>query len=248
MSTAGRPRRWRPWVLAACVLAGGTNSAHRIAVTHAPGCAAYRPELNHHLVAHAGGGLPNRMYPNSIAALDHSYANGFRVFEMDFHQLPFGIMRAGHDPLDLLDPREAWLSQVLTWLRRHPDTRLFIDMKTDNVRGLTLIAAEAPDLRQRLTPFVYSRSQYSAVRAIGLSLPIYALFHNDDADWLTFANSHDFAGVALPPELISQLSKVRHPVIVYTYDTIRDAYADADTVITNCMIPMDTRSGEAPKP
>ena len=129
---------------------------------------------------------------------------------------PVGIMRAGHDPLDLLDPREAWLSQVLTWLRRLPNTRLFIDMKTDKVSGLKLIAAEAPDLRRRLTLFVYSKSQYSAVRAIGLSLPIYALFHNEDADWLTFANGHAFAGVALPPELIGQLSKVRHPVIVYT--------------------------------
>ena len=104
-------------------------------------------------------------------------------------------MRAGHDPLDLLDPREAWLSQVLTWLRRLPNTRLFIDMKTDKVSGLKLIAAEAPDLRRRLTLFVYSKSQYSAVRAIGLSLPIYALFHNEDADWLTFTNGHAFACV-----------------------------------------------------
>lgn len=180
--------------------------------------------------------MPDRMYPNSIAALNRSYADGLRVFEMDFHQLPFGLMRAGHDPSDLIDPREAWLSQVLSWMRGHPDTRLVVDMKTDNVKGLKLIAGEAPDLRQRIIPLVYTETEYAAVRAIGLSLPIYALFHREDADWLAFANSHDFAAVALSGERIDQIPKVHHPVIVYTYDVMVKA-PGASAVVTNCMVP-----------
>jgi hypothetical protein len=229
-------RRWRTWALAGLVLLGGANATHKVATKHAPGCSFYRPVTGRMLIAHAGGGMPDRMYPNSISALDRSYAAGLRVFEMDFHQLPFGLMRAGHDPSDVIDPREAWLSQVLGWLRRHPDARLIVDMKTDNVSGLKLIAAEAPDLRQRIIPLVYAESEYDAVRAVGLSLPIYALFHGADASWLAFANSHDFAAVALPAELIDQIAKVRAPVIVYTYDMMVKA-PGAPAVVTNCMVP-----------
>lgn len=235
-SSDRRPPRWRVWVLAAIVLLCGVNTAHQIATTHEPGCPFYRPVTGRLLIAHAGGGLPDRKYPNSIEALDRSYAHGLRLFEMDFHQLPFGVMRAGHDATDILDPREAWLSEVLDWLRRHPDARLLVDMKTDNVRGLSLIAAEAPDLRQRIIPFVYHKSQYAAVRALGLSLPIYALFSHQDSDWLDFANSHAFAAVALPDEMIDQIPRLHRPAYVFTYDVMVRA-PGAKAVITNCMIP-----------
>jgi hypothetical protein len=230
-----QPPRWRAWLLVILVLLGGANALYRIETKHAPGCAFYPRASGAILIAHAGGGLPDRMYPNSIEALDRSYGHGLRLFEMDFHQLPFGLMRAGHDAWDLLDPREAWLSQVLRWLRLHPDARLMIDMKTDNVRGLTLIAAEAPDLRRQLIPFVYTRSQYASVRALGLSLPVYALFHREDPNWLAFANGHAFAAVALSPERMDQTARVRHPVIAYTYDVMVKTPARA--VITNCMVP-----------
>jgi hypothetical protein len=231
---------WKSWALAAVVLYAafsGYKLVHQIATAHAPGCAFYRPVVTDRLlIAHAGGGLPDRMYPNSIEALDRSYARGLRVFEMDFHQLPFGVMRAGHDPFDVLDPREAWLSQVLDWMRRHPDARLLPDMKTDNVAGLKLILAEAPDLRHRITPFVYTKTEYDVVRKLGFGLPIYALFHHEDADWLAFANSHDFQAVALSEEKVSEIPDIRHPVIVYTFDVMMKA-PGARGVITNCMEP-----------
>lgn len=230
---------WRVWVLAGLVVVCGGNTARQIATQHTPGCSFYRPVTGRLLIAHAAGGLPDRKYPNSIEALDRSYAHGLRVFEMDFHQLPFGLMRAGHDMTDVLDPREAWLSQVLAWLRRHPDTRLIVDMKTDDVRGLALIAAQAPDLRGRIIPFVYHKAQYAAVRSLGLSLPIYALFFDPDPDWLSFANSHDFTAVAVPEQLTNQIPKLRHPAIVYTYDVMVKT-PGAKAIITNCMIPAKT--------
>ncbi len=209
---------------------------HNIAIQHAPGCSFYRPSAGRLLIAHGGGGLMSRKYPNSIEALDRSYKSGLRFFEMDFHQLPFGFMRAGHDMADLLDMREAWLSQVLRWMRAHPDAYLLPDMKTDNIAGLKLIAALAPDLRRRIIPFVYNQSQYAGVRAIGFSLPIYALFRGAEPGWLGFANSHRFAAVALPVELIDQIPDLRHKAIVFTYDVMVKA-PDARAVITNCMVP-----------
>jgi hypothetical protein len=234
--------RWRTWALAGLVLLGGAHATRQVATKHAPGCPFYRPVTGRMLVAHAAGGLPDRMYPNSIEALDRSYARGLRIFEMDFYELPFGLMRAGHDPSDVIDPREAWISQVLAWLRRHPDARLMVDMKTDNVRGLRLIASEAQDLRQRIIPLVYTEGEYAAVRSVGLSLPVYAIFHRDDPNWLAFANGHDFAAVALAQDRIDQISKVRHPVIVYTYDVMSKA-SGARGVITNCMVPAKGSSG-----
>jgi hypothetical protein len=206
---------------------------------HGPGCSAYEPVPGRLLIAHAAGGLQDRLYANSIEALDLSYAHGLRVFEMDFHELPFGFITAGHDPIDVLDPREARLSQVIAWMRRHHGTRLIVDMKTDNVRGLTRIAAEAPDLKARLTPFVYTNKEYDAVRGVGLSLPVYALFRHIDPDWLAFANTHAFAAVSVPREQFPQIPQIHHRVIVYTLDRLKDLVGVpvSAAVITNCMIP-----------
>lgn len=237
LSTSPKRSRLRPWLLAALVLLIGSVTMRDIATQHAPGCDFYRPASGRLLIAHAAGGLPDRKYPNNIAALDLSYVHGLRYFEMDFHQLPFGAIRSGHDVTDLLDPRGAWISQVIAWMRRHPGTYLLPDMKTDNIAGLRQIAEDAPDLKNRIIPFVYHESQYDAVRALGFHLPVYALFRdNRDADWLAFANSHAFWAVAVAKEHIDQIPAVRHPVIVFTYDVMVKA-PGARAVITNCMVP-----------
>jgi hypothetical protein len=209
---------------------------------HAPGCSAYTSTAGKMLIAHAGGGMPDRMYPNSIAALDRSYADGFRTFEMDFHQLPWGSLRAGHDTSDLFDPRSAWMSDVLAWLRRHPDAHLIVDMKTDNLAGLTRIAADAGDLKSRIIPFVYHVSQYDAVRALGFARPVYALFNGADVDWLKNDKDHDFAAVALSSERFDRIPDVRHPVAIFTFDKL-EGTEGANAIITNCLIPAKGEQG-----
>lgn len=249
-----RPSPLRALGLAALVVLLGGWVARGVATNHAPGCPAYHEVSDRFLIAHAGGGLPDRMYPNSIAALDRSYANGLRSFEMDFHQLPFGVIRAGHDTSDLFDPRGAWLSDVLDWMRRHPDARLVVDMKTDNVEGLKRIAAAAtePALRQRIVPYVYHKEQYDAVRKLGFYSPIYAQFQGEDRDWLAYANSREFSAVALSPQRLSTSPDLRHPIIVFTYDSLENT-AGAGAIITNCMIPKGRKPytpagmGDAPR-
>lgn len=76
------------------------NAWNGISRHRSPGCLAYRPAPGPVLVADGAGGMPDRMYPNSISALDRSCADGLRVFEMDFHDLPFGQIRTGHDMID----------------------------------------------------------------------------------------------------------------------------------------------------
>lgn len=233
-----RPRsiRWQTVMLAVLLVAASAYNVHVVAYRHAPGCPAYRPTAGLALIAHGGGGMSDRLYPNNIAALDRSYAHGLRIFEMDFHELGFGIIRTGHDTSDLFDPRGAWMSGILAWFRRHPDTRLITDMKTDNVHALTSVAAEAPDLRNRIMPFIYQESEYAAVRALGFRPPIFLIQRNDTHDWRSFANSHRFSAIALPYQRAQEADLARAPVVLYTLDTRPTAPRIAG-VITNCLVP-----------
>ncbi|WP_223787390.1 sulfatase-like hydrolase/transferase [Marinicella meishanensis] len=48
-------------------------------------------------IAHAGGAIEGRKYTNSLEALNHSYAQGFRRFELDIRQTSDGHFVAVHD-------------------------------------------------------------------------------------------------------------------------------------------------------
>jgi hypothetical protein len=237
---ARKRSRWsalRPWALGTLLAGGLFQLAFAPARRHEPGCTRYIPIAGGPaLIAHAAGGLPGRTYANNIAALDLSYSHGLRLFEMDFHELPFGIVRAGHDGFDLLDPRGATLSDVVGWLRAHPDTRLITDFKTDNVSGLRRVAAMAPDLRGRIYPFIYSARDYAPVRAMGFARPIFAIYQARDRNWLDFVNSHPVYAVAVTQDYEPMMNRIHRPVILHTMDAPvypRTALA----VITNCLVP-----------
>ncbi|PXA86351.1 hypothetical protein DMC47_34935 [Nostoc sp. 3335mG] len=227
----------RPWVLGA-VLAGALIQLPFIpGRRHQPGCHSYIPVAGGPtLIAHAAGGLPGRTYANSIAALNLSYGHGLRIFEMDFHELPFGIVRAGHDGYDLMDPHSAMLSDVMAWLRAHPDAKLVTDFKTDNVSGLRRVVEMAPDLRGRIYPFIYGAKEYAPVKAMGFERPIFAIYQTHDEDWLDFVNSRPVYAVAMTQDYEPIMNRIRRPIILHTMDAPvypRNALA----VITNCLVP-----------
>jgi hypothetical protein len=240
--TRAKPARigWtklRPWVLGALLAGGLIQLPFAPARRHAPGCARYIPVAGGPtLIAHAAGGLPGRTYANNIAALNLSYGHGLRIFEMDFHELPFGIVRAGHDGYDLIDPRGVFLSDVVAWLRAHPDARLITDFKTDNVSGLKRVVEMAPDLRSRIYPFIYGAREYAPVRAMGFERPIFAVYQTRDRDWLDFVNSHAVYAVGLPEGYEPMMSRIHRPIILHTTDT--PSYPRTVlAVITNCLVP-----------
>lgn len=227
----------RPWALGALLAGGLVQLPFAPARRHQPGCATYIPVSGGPaLIAHAAGGLPGRTYANSIAALNLSYSHGLRMFEMDFHELPFGIVRAGHDGYDLWDPRGAMLSDVVAWLRAHPDARLITDFKTDNVSGLRRVAEMAPDLRGQIYPFIYAAKEYAPVRAMGFERPIFAIYQTHEKNWLDFVNSHPVYAVAITQDYEPTMDRIHRPVILHTIDT--PVYArNAMAVITNCLVP-----------
>ncbi|MFW8567199.1 glycerophosphodiester phosphodiesterase family protein, partial [Orrella sp. 11846] len=48
-------------------------------------------------IAHAGGELDGHRYTNSLEALDHSYRNGYRLFELDFIKTSDNHFVTSHD-------------------------------------------------------------------------------------------------------------------------------------------------------
>ncbi len=48
-------------------------------------------------IAHAGGNIDNHIYTNTLEALDKSYADGFRYFELDFLEDVYGNVLAVHE-------------------------------------------------------------------------------------------------------------------------------------------------------
>ncbi|MBA2934233.1 hypothetical protein HZF05_08980 [Sphingomonas sp. CGMCC 1.13654] len=229
----------RPWLLGALLFGGVAQLPFQPARNHAGGCPAYtQVSGGPALIAHAAGGLPARTYANSIEALNLSYGHGLRMFEMDFHELPFGIVRAGHDDLDMIDPRGAMLSDVMAWLRAHPDAKLITDFKTDNVSGLKRVMDMAPDLRGQIYPFIYGAKEFAPVVAMGFEHPIFATYGTHDRDWLDFVNSHPVYAVAMTQGYEPLMGRIHRPVILHTIDKpIHPRGANVMAVITNCLVP-----------
>lgn len=109
------------------------------------------------LIAHALGGIDNRTYTNSKEALELNYAQGHRVFEVDFATTRDGVMVARHDwseehtkqlEIDITPPgkipsltefRSAkifrtytpiTLAELATFLVQHQDAWLITDTKS----------------------------------------------------------------------------------------------------------------------
>jgi glycerophosphoryl diester phosphodiesterase len=150
-------------------------------------------------VAHAGGGIGNVSYINGIVALDNSYANGFRFFEMDFLRTSDGAIVCSHD-WDAYDEKVPTLAQFLdhrimqlyppctmtemaAWFERHPDATLIADTKTDVI---AIDRELQQKLGKQLLPQVFDINQAVTLAGGGRFPVIVALYKQPD-------NLHKFA-------------------------------------------------------
>jgi hypothetical protein len=101
----------------------------------------------HPNIAHAGGGLDGYTYVNGVDAFNNSYANGFRLFEVDFSRTTDGIVVCSHDwhafsdkapsLAGFLEARPATkyphctFDELAAWFHAHPDAKLVADSKDD---------------------------------------------------------------------------------------------------------------------
>jgi glycerophosphoryl diester phosphodiesterase len=152
-------------------------------------------------IAHAGGGLKNQTYTNSLEALDFNYGRGFRFFEVDFSWTSDGELVAIHDwQGDLkrrfrlpegqriptrneflsLEPTngltQLTLANVLEWAREKGDVFIVTDIKEKNIQALEKIFREKREFVQYLIPQVYSYAEYKNVKKIGYENIILTLY------------------------------------------------------------------------
>jgi glycerophosphoryl diester phosphodiesterase len=141
------------------------------------------------LVAHAGGAVRGLTYTNSREALEEHYAEGYRVFELDFHWTSDGRLVVVHDWSDIseqfgtkrhvfsydefVDARrrdgfhQLTFEDLRKWLQIHRDAFVVTDTKASNIRFLRYVQTNGGDIRPQLIVQIYRMSELRAARQLG---------------------------------------------------------------------------------
>lgn len=141
------------------------------------------------LVAHAGGAMKGEAFTNSREALDEHYAEGYRVFELDFQWTSDGQLVLVHDwpresndfglPPHVLSDSEFVTAQrkdglhqltfasLREWLQMHREAFVVTDTKASNLRLLAYLNANGGDIRPQLIIQIYRMSELGAARQLG---------------------------------------------------------------------------------
>lgn len=174
------------------------------------------------LIQHAGGGIGDMTYTNSLEALNKNYAEGERFFELDFDITSDGVpvVIHGWEQMNLYKngeigkqytskefisfKRKDKLTQMnidilANWLETHEGSYIITDVKSDNVKVLSTIASKYPSLKNRFVPQIYKLRQYSAVRELGFEDIILTLYASEYSDEIVlgFASQYPLFAVTM---------------------------------------------------
>ena len=96
------------------------------------------------------------------------------------------------------------LDDVAEWLINNPDSYIVTDIKDDNPRGLSKIAEDYPDLRNRFIVQIYAEEEYDVARSLGFDYIIYTLYRLDWAGKTDWRHLGEF--------------EAEHPLVGFTFD------------------------------
>ncbi|MBW8191327.1 hypothetical protein K0504_09785 [Neiella marina] len=133
-------------------------------------------------IAHAGGAIDGRTYTNSIEALDFNAAR-FKLFELDLIEVD-GTLTCRPDfwsrALTWVGKRTRFnactMATLATWLAQNPHAKIVTDVKTDNLKGLQILASIFPEQLDRFIPQLYQPENYEFVRQLGFKDIIWTLY------------------------------------------------------------------------
>ncbi|MBN1602802.1 MAG: hypothetical protein JW915_14430 [Chitinispirillaceae bacterium] len=201
------------------------------------------------LIAHAGGDINGLKLSNSRQALDQSYSEGFRYFEVDISKTSDGVPFLVHDwdygktlikkhnlphPPALKDikrvksfPELLDLKKLAKWLRKHKDAYIITDIKDNNLEILRLIQKKYPRLSRQIIPQIYKFDEYEQVRSMGYSsiiLTLYRMKASDD-EVISFCYKNKLFGLTMSSvratsEFLKRCSLLDIPVYVHTINEI----------------------------
>ncbi len=153
------------------------------------------------MIAHAGGGINNQNYSNSLEALDLNYAKGFRTFEIDFswtsdqqlvclHDWETRFKKVfGYKTKKALNYEEfqnllnqtkglhpCTLDSLADWINIHKDVKIITDVKYNNLKAIKLILESYPSLQANLIPQFYQPEEYQVLKDMGFKQLIWILY------------------------------------------------------------------------
>lgn len=196
------------------------------------------------LIAHAGGRFEGKHYTNSKEALDFSYANGHRFFEVDisftsdkrpvlihdwddtyhkyFKNGPENATLAEFKTLQMeSNMHQMTIEDLYTWLEKHPDAVIVTDVKSDNLEILKLIADEYKRYQEQIIPQIYDVSEFEPARLMGYKKIIFTLYRTNisDEDLLDFSKANQLFAVTMVPQRAEKVAqKLKDQgVIVYSH-------------------------------
>jgi len=152
-------------------------------------------------VAHAGGGVNNKTYTNSLEALDHNIKKGFHYFELDFSftkddrlvclhdwkksfERSFGVETAGKVTLkefNLLvknksEFKKCTVDSLAEWMKNNPSAYIVTDVKENNPKALKIILKTLPNAKMRVIPQVYNPDNFLKIQDMGFEQVIWTLY------------------------------------------------------------------------
>lgn len=189
--------------------------------------AAVLPETRY--ILHAGGVTPTgAVGSNSLEALERSYAQGYRVMELDFCWTADRELVCVHDwarsyswmqPVTLAEFEAVrgstygytsmTLDLLAAWLEVRPGAVIVTDIKEGNVAGAALIAERYPELKDRFVVQIYHMDEYEAIAELGFAqiLTVYQMTWTEKTDAAAlaeFAQTHSLVGLTFPAELAAR--------------------------------------------
>lgn len=200
------------------------------------------------LIAHAGGAVYGYRLTNSLEALDASYENGFRVFELDFEVTSDGEYILLHDwesmagrmlfgkgkiTLDEFKNAEKFasltllsLDDLLSWLSVHDGCFVVTDGKCGNEPFLSELYKRADALSGRFIPQAYSYDEYKMAKDIGFERVILTLYGMNDTEegLVAFAKSEKPWAITIPKDVMTKTLVSRMAELgIFTYaHTVND--------------------------
>ena len=201
------------------------------------------------IVAHQGGSAPPPGRPESgpIARLDTSYAQGLRLFELDFAWTADGELVVEHYWNDRPRPptraeflaeapgRRASLDMVYDWLAAHADAFIVTDCKKRSLECCARIRMERPDLVPQFIVQIYTLKDHELVRSQGFRhviLTLYRALADEPAGRLVdFVSGHDLFALTIPrrraddADLIAGVRRLGVPIYVHTINDAAEARA-----------------------
>lgn len=180
------------------------------------------------VIAHGAGVYKGYETTNSIEAINHAIASGYKIIELDMEFSSDNKIIMLHDwdrttmhyfgtnfPKKLSQSQFLRLSvygelEVLTFdklaeiLEKNQNIRIVTDTKGDNLELLAAISDQYPDLVNRFIPQIYDYDQWSEVKELGYTDIIFTLYAMADLDigkLTAFVKKHDIYAVAMPDYL-----------------------------------------------